>query len=196
MAPNTSATGSHFGPMEATSFLRGASSGTFLRTSAKLAGINSRIGRSIRSLFKENFRHHPLVFVIKEMAVKDGHSSDYRVGEVHNDVDGGTVWNVHGVQPQRVGNWLIVFGVRQEMDLMDVHGMQFPTSIDDPPVLISPHLCSHHRIRVRREFLSVDVKTLLVFREYHDESRWCLLFRRQVQGLEISFARTLQYSWR
>src|ERR1700686_4166932 len=134
--------------------------------------------------------------MIQKMAVKDGHALNHGVGEVHNDVDRTTVWNVHGVQPQRVGNGLIVFGVRQEMDLMDVHGMQFPTSIDDPPVLISPHLCAHHGSRVRREFLSVDVKTLLVFREYHDESRWRLLFRRQVQGLEISFARTLQYSWR
>jgi len=46
---------------------------------------------------KENLGHHPFVFVIEKMAVKDGHAPDYRVSEVHNDVDGTTIWNVHGV---------------------------------------------------------------------------------------------------
>jgi hypothetical protein len=85
--------------------------------------------------FKENLRHHPLVFVIEEMAVKDGHAPDYGVGEVHNDVDGTAVWNIHCVQPRRFGNWLAVFGVRQEMHLMNVQGMQFLCRIDNLPML-------------------------------------------------------------
>src|SRR5882672_3303136 len=74
---------------------------------------------------EENLRHHALVFVIEEMAVKDGHAPDDGIGEVHNHVDGTAVWNIHGVQPQGVGNWFIVFCIRQEMDLMDVYGMEF-----------------------------------------------------------------------
>src|SRR5437660_6791571 len=76
--------------------------------------------------FKENLGHHPFVFVIQKMAMKDGHAPDYGVGEVHDDVDGAAVGNIHCVQPHWLGNWPVVFGVRQKMDLMDVHGMQFP----------------------------------------------------------------------
>src|SRR6266700_4853562 len=47
--------------------------------------------------FKENLCHHPFVFMIKKMAVKDGHAPDHGIGEVHNDVDGTAVWDIHGV---------------------------------------------------------------------------------------------------
>jgi hypothetical protein len=47
--------------------------------------------------FKENLRHHPFVFVIEEMAVKDGHAPDYGVGEVHDDVDGTFVRDIHRI---------------------------------------------------------------------------------------------------
>src|SRR6202008_918814 len=60
---------------------------------------------------EENLRHHSLIFVIEEVAVKDRHAPDYRVGEVHNDVDGAAIRNVDGVQPHWIGNRLVVFGV-------------------------------------------------------------------------------------
>ena len=108
--------------------------------------------------------------------MKDRHASDYRVGEVHDDIDGAAVRDVDGVQPQRVGDWLIVFCVRQEMNLMDMYGMKFCTRIDDFPVLISAYFCAHHGRGVWREFFSVDVKALFVFCEDHHESRWRFLF--------------------
>src|SRR5436309_15974647 len=66
---------------------------------------------------------------------------------------------------------------------MDVHGMQFAGSIDDSPMLKRPDLCSHHRSGVMREFFSIDVETLLVFRECHDESRRRLFFSSEIQIL-------------
>src|SRR4029077_17220954 len=111
---------------------------TAMETVADRAATNPAIpGRRDVSghSFEENLRHHSLVFVIEEMAVKDGHASDYGVGEVHNDVDRTAVRNIYGVQPQRGGNRLIVFGVSQEMDLMDMHRMQFTRRIYDPPML-------------------------------------------------------------
>src|SRR6266853_1330291 len=96
MAPKTSTSGSHVGPLEATSFRRRDSKGTLSRRSLTSASLESRTARWTRS-FKENLRHHPLVFVIEEVAVKHGHASDYGIGEVHNDVDGTAVWNIHGV---------------------------------------------------------------------------------------------------
>src|SRR5207249_4949553 len=94
--------------------------------------------------FEENLCHHPFVFVIEKMAMKNGHASDYGVGEVHNDVDRAAVRNIHSVQPHWFGNWPAVFGVRQEMDLMDVHRMQFSRCIDDFPMLIGTYLGAHH----------------------------------------------------
>src|SRR2546429_5921946 len=69
--------------------------------------------------------------------------------------------------------------VRQEVDLMNVHGMQFPCCIDNPPMLKRPNFCAHHRSGVWREFVSIDVKALLVFGECHDESRRHFLFRSE-----------------
>src|SRR5882762_987653 len=57
------------------------------------------------------------------------------------------------------------------MDLMDMHGMQFTSSIYDPPMLKRPHFCPHHRSVVRRELFAIDVEAALVFRERHRESR-------------------------
>src|SRR3984957_10013177 len=36
--------------------------------------------------FKENLRHHPLVFVIEQMTVKHRHALNHGVCEVHDDV--------------------------------------------------------------------------------------------------------------
>src|SRR6266849_9253795 len=123
-----------------------------------ILGLKDVVGHS----FKKNLCHHSLIFMIEKMAVKDGHAPDYGVGEVHDDVDGAADWNIHRVQPHWIGNRLIVFGVGQEMDLMDMHRMQFASGIYDPPMLKRPNLCAHHRSRVGRKFFSVHVKALLV----------------------------------
>src|SRR6266702_2010905 len=103
------------------------------------------------------------------MTVKDGHAPDHWIREIHNDVDGATIRNIHCVHPQWVGDRLIVFGVWKEMDLMDVHVMQFPGSVDNLPVLKGSNLSAYHRRRIGRELVSVNVKAILVFRERHDE---------------------------
>src|SRR5467141_1435265 len=122
-APKTNTSGSHAGPFEATSFRRRDSHGNLLCRSSNLEASILELGDALGESFKEDFRHHPFVFVIEKMAVKDGHAFDHRVGEVHDDVDGTAGRNIHGVQPQRVGVRPVVFGVGQEMDLMDVHGV-------------------------------------------------------------------------
>ena len=65
----------------------------FATANAAILGRRDVIGRS----FEENLCHHSLVFVIEEMAVKDGHAPDHGIGEVHDDVDGTAVRNIHGV---------------------------------------------------------------------------------------------------
>jgi hypothetical protein len=52
---------------------------------ASILGRHDVLGHS----FKENSRHHPFVFMIDGMAVKDGHASDYGVGEVHKGSETG-----------------------------------------------------------------------------------------------------------
>ena len=47
--------------------------------------------------FEEDLRHHPLVFVIEKMAVKDGHAFNDGISEIHNDVDGTAVGDIHGI---------------------------------------------------------------------------------------------------
>lgn len=129
--------------------------------------------------------------MIEKVAVKDGHTPDHRIGEVHNDVDGTAVGDIHGVQPHRIGNGSIVLGLRQEMHLMDVHGMQLVRSIDNFPMLIGSDLGAHHRGRIGREFFAVDVKAVLVFREDHGESSRRFFLARQVHSTEIRLDRGL-----
>src|ERR1700757_502404 len=115
------------------------------------------------------------------MTVEDGHAPDDWVGEIHDDVDGDTHRNVYCVHPQWVCDWFIVFDVRKEMDLMDVHGMQFAAGIDDLPMLESSNFCAHHGSRIWREFFAVDVEAILVFREDDGETRRHLFFGREIQ---------------
>src|ERR1700738_4229699 len=95
---------------------RGHENVTHLTEHAVLSGMSSRS-------FKQNFSHHSLVFVIQEMTVEDRHSPYYRVCKIHNHVDGAAVGNIDRVQPQWVDNGLVVFSVREEMHLVDMHGV-------------------------------------------------------------------------
>jgi hypothetical protein len=75
------------------------SNANLLRRTHDLLGIDSRTAGSAASVIQENCRHHSFVFVIEKMAMKDGHAFDHGVGEVHDDVDGTAVRNIHGIQP-------------------------------------------------------------------------------------------------
>src|SRR5882762_2811782 len=65
----------------------------FASANAAILGRRDVLGHS----FEENLCHHSLVFVIEKMAMKDGHAPDYGIGEIHDDVDGTAVRNIHGV---------------------------------------------------------------------------------------------------
>ena len=75
---------------------------------------------------------------------------------------------------------LSFFRVRKEMDLMDVHGMEFLGRVYNFPVLICSHLCVHHRFGIERKLVSIDIKTLPVFRKCHCKSRGRFLFRSEI----------------
>src|SRR5258708_39064432 len=124
--------------------------------------------------------------------MKEGRAFDRGGGEFYEEVEETAVRNIHSVQSQWVGDRPAVFGVGQEMDLMYMHGMQFPCGVDDFPMLIGSDLCAYHRSGIEGEFFSVDVKAALVFRERHDESGRRFFFGCEVQCLEIRFERALR----
>ena len=95
-----------------------------------------------------------MVFVIEEVAVKDGHALDHWIGEVRGDADEVTVGNIHRVPPESVGNAIAVFGVRQEIDLMDVHGVQSLRCVDNSPMLNRSNFYAHHGTRIGRELFA------------------------------------------
>lgn len=88
---------SHFGLVKLTSCRKSEIKEAFHQghTTPRAAIVGCRYvpGRS----FKENLGHHPLVLVIQEVAMKDGHPPDYRIGEIHDHVHRPTVWDIHGV---------------------------------------------------------------------------------------------------
>src|SRR5260370_38143843 len=111
------------------------------------------------------------------MEKKKGLAFENGVGKINKNIERTAVRDIHGVQPDRFGDWFIVFSIRKKMDLMNVHGMQFSRGIDNSPMLKVSDPYAQHRGCIGREFLAVDVKTLLVFRERHYESRRRLYFR-------------------
>lgn len=112
--------------------------------------------------------------------MEDTHPFDDGVGEVHDDVDGAADGDVDGVKPDGIGQWAIVFGESEEMDLVDVHGMEFTGGVDDFPVLIGADFHANHGGNVEREFLLVDVEAVFVFSEGGDEARRGFLFGGEV----------------
>src|SRR5271167_1639873 len=106
------------------------------------------------------------------MAMENGHALDHRVGEIHNNVDSAGVRDIHGVQPYRISDRLIVFSKRKKMDLMNVHRMQFARGINNSPMLKGSDLYVQHWVCIGREFLTVYVKTVLVLGKGDDKLRW------------------------
>src|SRR5260370_28347101 len=119
--------------------------------------------------FKENFRHHAFVFVIEKMAVEERHASDDGIGEVHNDVDGSPGWHVYGVQPHGMLWEHSIFGISQEMHLMDMHGVQLPGFVENAPMLVTSDAHTRHRSRFRCVLLVVDIEAVRIFSKGHDE---------------------------
>src|SRR5260370_34363800 len=117
------------------------------------------------------------------MAVKDGHPLNPRVGEVHDTVDGTAVWNIHSIQPRRMCERGAVFCIGQEVDLVYVERMYFPSSVDNTPMLISTYASACHRTCIRRKLSAIDVEAVLVLREGDNEVRCNLLQQLNVDRL-------------
>src|SRR5215469_5647925 len=115
------------------------------------------------------------------MTMEDGHSSDDGVSEVQKYVNGAAVRDVYGVQPRWMGQGHTVFSVCQEMNLVYVKGMEFSSFVHHQPMLIGPDTDIHHRSRIRRKLLAVDVEAVLVLREDDLKAR-----RSFLQSLKIN----------
>lgn len=46
--------------------------------------------------------HHSLVLMLQQMTVENRHSPNNRIGKIHHQVGGSTVWNVYRVEPVRI----------------------------------------------------------------------------------------------
>src|SRR5260370_21888771 len=103
------------------------------------------------------------------MTVKNRHAFDDGIGEVHDDVDVSLEWHVYGVQPYGVLEAHSIFGISQEMRLMDMHGVQLPGLVENAPMLVGPDARTRHRSRIRFVLLVVDIETVLIFGKGHDE---------------------------
>jgi len=85
------------------------------------------------------------------MAVKDRHTPDHGlVKSMMTSTE--PPYGTFTVSSHSGSAWLVVFGVRQEMDLMDVHGMQFPRIIDNSPMLKTFQLLRAPSDCIGREF--------------------------------------------
>ena len=90
-------------------------------------------------LVKKDLRHHPFVLMAQQMTVKEGHAANDWIGEIHDQVHRAFGRHVYRVEPFRLRFWLIVCGVEQEMDLVNVKWMNLMRLIHDSPVLIRTH---------------------------------------------------------
>ena len=67
-------------------------------------GLSRQRDRDVReTLLPQNLGHHPLVLVVQEMTMEDGHIFDDGISEVQNRVSGTATRDVHRVQPCRMG---------------------------------------------------------------------------------------------
>src|SRR6266849_1570830 len=99
----------------------------------------------MRNLFQQYLRHHAFVFMVEKMAMKDRHAANRGIGEIDNHVDRSDIRNAGGINPFRIWQSDPIDCVHQKMHLMEMHGVQFPRLVYDPPVLISSHPDLSHR---------------------------------------------------
>ena len=120
-------------------------------------------------LHEEDLRHHSLVFVFQQMAMKERHSGDDGVGEVHDEIDGLAGFEIDGVEPIGSLYRRAVTCVGEEVNLMDVKRVIFMGVIDHFPMLIVADGNSDHGRTLRGVLFSVDVEAEFVFGEGDDE---------------------------
>src|SRR5258705_3275737 len=136
--------------------------------------------RQPRISFKQDIGHHPFIFVIQKMAVEQRHSLDNGIGKIHNYVHRFAHRHIHSVQPNGILNLLSIFGIDQEMRLVNMHWMQLCRAVQNPPVLIRSNPRTRHWRRIRLILFAVDMKTILVFGKNHRKVRLRTLVRPQI----------------
>ncbi len=113
--------------------------------------------------------------------MENGHSPDHRIAEIHNDIRSASIGNIHRIQPHGIRNVLAVLCVRQEVDLVNMHRVQFLGRIDNFPVLQRSNFHSKHGSSVRLEFFPVYIETILILGECRNELGRIFLLRENVQ---------------
>ena len=116
-------------------------------------------------LVEKNLRHHAFVLMAQQMTVKEGHAANDWIGEIHDQVHRAFGRHIYRVEPFRLRFWLIVCGVEQEMDLVNVEWMNLMCLIHDSPVLIRTHADTGHGRVLGTKSLAVNIETLFIFCE-------------------------------
>ena len=49
------------------------------------------------TLIEQNLRHHAFIFMRQQVTVEDRHAADDRIGEVNDQIDCASIWNVDSV---------------------------------------------------------------------------------------------------
>src|SRR5579871_979301 len=122
--------------------------------------------------------------------MKYRHAADYRLREVHDQIDSPTIWNIDSVEPLRRRQANSIHRVDKEMHLVNVKWMEFGGAIDNAPVLHGPDAHSEHRRGIHRELFAVDVEPVFVFCEQDRE-----VGRARLQLLQF-MSRELSINWR
>src|SRR5438876_7312543 len=109
-------------------------SGFFFLFQLLLIRINLRT--SVASgLSEEDLCHHSLIFMIQKMTVEERHAANDGISEIHHEIDRTAIGDIHGIEPYGMVHWLIVDGIRQEVNLMNVKRMHFSGWIQHAPML-------------------------------------------------------------
>src|SRR5580700_8870324 len=102
-----------------------------------------------------DLRHHPLIFVIENVAVEKELASDDRIAEVHQQVERtrnaltagcGAVRNDEAVGPKRVFDGYAVDLLDQEVQLMDVKVVHLLGDVHDVPLFDGADMNHEHRL--------------------------------------------------
>ena len=132
-----------------------------------------------RSLFRESgpelpeqdFRHHALIFVAKQMTMEERHAANDRVGKIHNQIHRAAIGDIHCIDPCWIFHWLFADAINQKVDLMDVKRMHLPGWVHDAPVVQRTDIDCQHRAGIHFEFLPIYIEALFIFREVDNELR-------------------------
>jgi hypothetical protein len=97
----------------------------------------------------------------QQMTVKEGHAANDWIGEIHDQVHRAFGRHVYRVEPFRLRFWLIVCGIEQEMDLVNVKWMNLMRLVHNSPVLIRTDADTGHGRVLGSISLAVNIEACL-----------------------------------